>query len=209
MERAQAYPQEELGNAEIEVSLALAQEHDARARELDSLLACTWSEIGLLAMTVDRRREWELLKFRSFEAWLCDAFAKSRSYVFGALQAVKGLPELSAETLRDIPLSTAHVLRKLPKKMRADPEIIANAKTMTPKNFIAHIKTEAPNLHIDFVVGRKYRFTETQSTSIDAAIEMVQLLQGEQMSPEECLESVCIEYLVDHRIEYERRKKHS
>jgi hypothetical protein len=172
-----------------------ARTHDLKARELDRVLASTWVTLGMICLAVRDNKEFQLLGFRSFDAWLEDACPRSRSVVYAALGALAELKDIPAEDLKEIPHSTAHVLKKLPRVMRADPEIIQDAKRLTTKEFSRKVKRQAPDLHLEDFVTRQFHFSETQEQVIDQAIVVVRKEYGEDISEEMALELVCVEWL--------------
>lgn len=187
-----------------ETALEKAQLHDRRARELDVMLQSTWSELGLLALTVDENREWQLLGFHSFGSWLMAACPKSRSVVYAAMGALRELSDVPAADLAEISHSTAHTLKKLPKAMRAKREVLEAAKKLTTKEFVRKIKREAPELHLEEYVKREFSFSESQEEVIDHALELAGMVY-ELSDDESKLEVICTEWSVQTLAEQRRR----
>jgi adenylosuccinate lyase len=150
--------------------------------------------LGFICLAMRDNRYFAMLGFSSFDSWLENACPKSRSVVYAAMGALAELKDILPEDLKEIPHSTAHVLKKLPRVMRANPEIIRDAKRLTTKEFSRKVKREAPNLHLEDLVTRQFHFSETQEQVIDQAIAVVRK-EYEDISEEMALELICVEFL--------------
>jgi hypothetical protein len=185
----------------------LAWEHDSRVRELDRLWSSTWQELGQLAMTVRDNNEWKLITYRdeerlldlpytSFNSWLLNACPKSRSVVYAAIGALDELKDISPADLKQIRHSTAHVLKKLPRAMRAQPDVIADAKRMTTKEFVSKVKRERPDLHLEQFIPCEFRFTESQEKVIDKALAKAMEVY-ELPTRELAFEAICADWMLE------------
>jgi hypothetical protein len=196
MERAQAYPQEELGNAEIEVSLALAQEHDGRVREIERQITGAWSELAELAIQVRDNEEWRLLNFGSFNQWLASAAPRSRAMVYSAIGLLEELKDdISIADLREIGVGAAHILKKLPRTARTRPEVLVAAKSLPPRDLLAQVIQWHPEEHLEAITTIKFRFSVSQWVAIGEAIEEVMSqYDGQITTKEEAIEAIVAEW---------------
>lgn len=201
--------------------LALAALHDSRVRELEKQHVACWSEMAELSLVIRDNHEWEMLsrekpvicetcgavactEFHSFNAWLADAAPHSRSAMYMAMGLREELQDVPTKDLREIPLGSAKVLAKVPKSRRKDRETIKAAKKK-PREFVAHIQQTQPDLHIETVAPREFKFTGSQEQVIDGAIELVRLLMG-LGSDEECLEALCADFISENQELYAKMK---
>jgi hypothetical protein len=197
MERAQAYPQEELGNPEVEVSLALAQEHDGRVREIERQITGAWSELAELAIQVRDHEEWRLLNFGSFNQWLASAAPRSRAMVYSAIGLLEELKDdIPIEVLREVGIGNAHLLKVLPKGLRQHGAVLYAAKSLPPREFRNTVKTAAPDSHIESLSNQRFKFTDSQWDAIEEAIEeIMSQYDGAITTREEALEGICAEWM--------------
>lgn len=183
---------------EVEIELSgfeKAQAYDSRMRDLELQIQSTWHECGTIGLWMRNIKGWEMLGFHSFNAWLLDAAPRSRSVVYAAVNALEELKDVPAEELREIAHSTVHVLKKLPKDVRAKPEVRAAAKTLTTKEFTRKMKKENPNLHLEQFISREFRFTESQEEAIDHAIGKAKELY-DLPTDELAVEMICADWLL-------------
>ena len=210
--------------SEYELKRQLATEHDARMRELEAQQIATWSEQAEIATLVRQNREWELIEIEvenakkkkvrrlctSFNDWVCNACPKSRAHIYAAMGLLASLEDdIPKEDLREIPQTTAKVMKALPSKDRKDPAILKKAKTMQPREFVGEMQRERPDLHIEAHVPRKFHFEASQEGVIDAAIAMADILEAGHwldqplLPPEVCLEKICSSWMLDHQAQCE------
>jgi hypothetical protein len=196
MERAQAYPQEELENPEVEVSLALAQEHDGRVREIERQITGAWSELAELAIQVRDNEEWRLLNFGSFNQWLASAAPRSRAMVYSAIGLLEELKDVPIADLRQIGIGNAHILKKLPRASRTSRGVLEAAKALPPRQMLATVIESHPAELLENVCTQRFRFTVSQWKVIEAAIEeMISQYDGAMTTREEALEGICCEWV--------------
>lgn len=201
--------------------LALAALHDARVRELEKQHVACWSEMAELSLVIRDNQEWEMLvrekpvicetcgavactEFHSFNAWLLDAAPHSRSAMYMAMGLREELQDVPKEDLREIPLGSAKVLAKMPKKMREQPATIKAAKKQ-PREFVKHVQETAPELHIETSSPRAFALTASQERIVEGALQLVRLLMDLQ-TDEQCLEALCADFLAEHKDTYEKMK---
>jgi hypothetical protein len=195
MERAQAYPQEELGNAEIEVSLELARLHDFRVREIEKQITGAWSELAELAIQVRDNEEWRLLNFGSFNQWLASAAPRSRAMVYSAIGLLEELKDVPIEDLRQIGIGNAHILKKLPRASRTRSDVLEAAKTQPPRQLLSQVIQWHPDEHLEAITAIRFRFTVSQWVAIGEAIdEVMSQYDGQITTKEEALEAIVAEW---------------
>src|SRR5258708_16092683 len=132
-----------------------ATAYDFRMRELEKQTLSTWHDAGTIGLAMRNSEGWKLLGHHSFNAWLLSAAPKSRSVVYAALNALEELTDIPAEELQSIAHSTVHVLKKLPRDVRAKPEVRAAAKDLTTKEFPRKMKPDNPGLPLQNLINRK------------------------------------------------------
>lgn len=189
--------------------LHLARFRDNRVRELEKQHVATWSEMAELCTLVEQQGDWKILGFESYNRWLLDAAPVCRSSVYAAQGLVRELNEIPTEELRQIPPGNAKVLAAVPKSKRTK-SLVQAAKESRPAAFTKHVQEKHPELHIETMVPRKFKFEASQATIIDAAMLMANILEtGEvmeeiEMAPEALLEKICADYMERNRPLYEK-----
>ena len=151
-----------------------------------------WSEIARVCCQIEQDRDYVLLGFHSFGAWLIEAAPRSRSYIYLIMGRYKELaPDISDEELAQIPLESAGVLKQLSSKLRQNPEL-ASVAIKEPKKLRQFIKEKHPEQHIEQIVEKRLRFTASQWERVEAAYEAY-LLMDEGASLEVFFEWLCSE----------------
>jgi hypothetical protein len=178
----------------IKTPLEQAQEYDVEMRALEIKITSAWYAAGSIGLAMRNSNGWELLGHHSFNAWLMSAAPKSRSVVYAAVNALEELSDVPAEDLKEIAHSTVHVLKKLPKEVRSKPEVRKAAKDLTTKEFTRKMRADHPELHLEEVSKRAFRFSGTQNLVVDEALEAARLI-SDSPTDEEALLFVCIEWL--------------
>lgn len=140
---------------------------------------------------------WREGGFTSLHSWIISAMPCSRSWAYLALGVREDVKEMSDEDLKQMPLSNAEVLRKLPKNARTAKETIEAAQTLTPAEFLPRIATEQPDLALETKVKLRFTTTMSQADTIHRAIAKMQESQEVKISDVEALEYICIEYLLE------------
>ncbi len=137
-----------------------------------------WTEIAKVCIEVERDRDYELLGFPSWHAWLMAAAPKSRSYIYLVVGRYKELiPDIPDAELAQITLGSAGVLRQLSSKIRQHPEI-RKAATLKPSDLRQVLYKEFPDQHFEPVVEHRLRFTISQWGRIEAAFEAYRVLDS-------------------------------
>lgn len=151
-----------------------------------------WSEIARVCCQVESDKDYALLGFHSFGAWLIEAAPRSRSYIYLVMGRYKELaPDISDEDLARIPLASTGVLKQLSSKVRQNPKLKSVA-IKEPKELRKYIEENHPDQHIEGIVERKLRFTTSQWQRVEAVYEAY-LVADEGASLETFIEWLCSE----------------
>jgi hypothetical protein len=177
--------------AEQALAIQRAQNRDQFVREFERQWA-DWTEIAKCCIDIDLDRDWALLGFHSFEAWLVNAAPRSRSYLYLVIGRYKELSiDLPPEELAQISLGSAGVLRQLPSSMRRDPEVQRQARKQ-PKEFRESLRERHPGQHIETIVEVKLKFTASAWNVVSAAFDAYRLVD-ETASMADFVEWMCSE----------------
>lgn len=154
-----------------------AKARDLYVRDFDRQFA-DWAGIADCCLAVDRDRDWEILQFHSFHAWLLDAAPASRSYLYLVMGYYKKLIlDIPAEELAEIPLGSAGVLASMSSTVRRDPKIRKAAKKK-PGEFIREVQEMAPEQHVEGRHRVTLDFPLSAWTLIENAYQKFQELGG-------------------------------
>jgi hypothetical protein len=155
-----------------------AAARDSYVREFDRQFR-DWASIAECCISVERDRDWEVLGFHSFHAWLLDAAPASRSYLYLVMGRFKELiADIPQEELADIPLGSAGVLVQLSRSKRQDPQVRKAAKKR-PQEFIREVQETAPEEHVELRHRITLDFQESAWSVIEAKFEKYKVLEGE------------------------------
>ena len=132
-----------------------------------------WAEIAKACIDVERDKDYLVLGFNSWHAWLLDAAPMSRSYIYILVGRYKELaPDIPHEDLARMPASSAKVLQGVSSKVRQNPKLKSVAiKSRKAKEVQAYIRENHPDQHIEGTVERKLKFTTSQWDRIELAFE--------------------------------------
>ncbi len=168
-----------------------AQARDSFVRSFERQFA-DWSEIAKVCCQIEQERDYLLLGFHSFGAWLIAAAPRSRSYIYLVMGRYKELaPDISDADLARIPLESTEVLKQLSSNVRRNPEL-ASAAIKEPKDLRKHIQENHPDQHVELVVEKTIRFTASQWERVEAVYEAY-LLTDEGASLATFVEWLCSE----------------
>lgn len=134
-----------------------------------------WTEIAKVCIEIERDRDWEILGFHSWNAWLLDAAPRSRAYIYMAVGHYRELPDIP--DLHEIPITSARVLRQLSPAVRQMSNIRQAAKK-GPKELRQVLEKEYPMQHIEGIVEQRLRFTMSQWSKIESAFEAYKVLDA-------------------------------
>ncbi len=168
-----------------------AEARDSFVRSFERQFA-DWSEIARVCCQIEQERDYLLLGFHSFGAWLIEAAPRSRSYIYLVMGRYKELaPDISDEDLARIPLESTEVLKQLSSTIRRNPEL-ASVAIKEPKELRKHIQENHPDQHVELVVEKTIRFTASQWERVEAVYEAY-LLTDEGASLATFVEWLCSE----------------
>ena len=137
-----------------------------------------WTEIAKVCIEVERDRDFELLGFPSWNAWLLNAAPRSRAYIYLVVGRYKELiPDIPESELAEMPITSTTVLRQLSPAVRAMSNIRQVAKK-GPKELREVIQKEYPMQHIEGIVEQRLRFTTSQWSKIESAYEAYKVLDS-------------------------------
>jgi hypothetical protein len=168
-----------LGNIEIRETFGLSQlqkakRHDSFVREFDRQFA-DWTAVAKVCVEVEREREWEILGFDSFPAWLVSAAPKSRSYLYLVMGRYKELIADIPETeLAQIPLGSAGVLKQLSPAVRRNPRVQEAAKKK-PQELCEVLDKEFGEQHVEARVKKILWFPVSAWAIIESKYEAYKL----------------------------------
>jgi len=191
--------------ADIEIRPGACLSPKERAAARDSFVRAferqfaDWTEIAKVCIEVERDRDWELLGFHSWHAWLMAAAPRSRSYIYLVTNRYKELiPDIPELELADMPLGTAGIMaRRLSSAVRRDPKVRAAAK-QKPGKFIQAVREMHPEQHLEDVDERILKFTVSQAEKFDEAFEIYQR-EDESASPTDFVEGLIADYLEENQ----------
>ena len=200
-------PELEPGLSEIQQSrLDLAHTRTDRMRQLEKQSTGIWSEMAELAVLVDEQKDWELLGYRSFGAWMKENCPQSRSMVYMGMAAFKELQEIPVSELKQIPLGNAEILAQAPRSIRSTPKLLDAAKVQQPRDFRSTVIQSAPDSHLETIVRKRFKFTVSQLQTVDAALEMYGIINEDEAGEGTRLEAICAEFLQIHKQEWEAKR---
>jgi len=169
-----------------------ARKRDCFVREFDRQFS-DWSEIARVCIDVDKDRDWEILKFHSFDSWIMSAAPRSRSYLYLVIQLYRVLgQDISDEELAEMPLASATVLKSVSSKTRRDPKVRTAAKGKT-KELRQTIMDDHPDQLLESVVTVRLKFSLSAYKRIQDAYDLYVELIDPEASMETFLEFACSE----------------
>lgn len=134
-----------------------------------------WTAIAKCCIDIERDRDYELLGFASWHAWLLDAAPRSRSYIYLVVGRYKELiADIPEEELAQIPLGSAGVLRQLSSSARRLSKIRQAAQSK-PAEFRKVLDQEFPEQHLEPLVECRLRFKLSFWSLFEAAYEKYKL----------------------------------
>jgi len=153
-----------------------AQMRDRFVREFETQFS-DWSAIARVCVDVDKDKDWKVLGYRSWDAWLQSAAPRSRSFIYLVVSHYKALsPDISDEELAEMPLASATVLKGVSSKARRDPKVQKSAHGRT-KELRETIMREHPDQHLESVVTPKLKFSFSAWHKISDALEAYQMVE--------------------------------
>ena len=137
----------------------------------------------------------------SFDKWLRDTCPNSWGYCRDALRAVKELKAVPFEDLLQIKRCNLEQLKKVSSNVRILPEVVAAAKSMPEKAFVAKLNEDhAQHLEVKQPVVMA---SPSVSMIIDQAIEIATALEGCK-TREEALEAIAAYFVMGCQDNYQK-----
>ncbi len=168
-----------------------AEWRDACVREFEKQFT-DWVSIAKLCAEVERDKDYVLLGFASWNAWLLAAAPKSRSYIYLVVGRYKELSvDIPEEELAQIPLGSAGVLKQLSPSVRRQSKIRQLAK-QRPEKFVADLQVMEPMQHVEARVRKEVMFTASQWAVIEPKFEAF-VLTDEHATLADFIEFLCSE----------------
>jgi hypothetical protein len=184
---------------EIRTEFSLSPKERAAAR--DSFVRAferqfsDWTEIARVAIAVERDKDYLLLGFQSWHAWLLAAAPRSRSYIYLVVGRYKELsPDIPDEDLAEIPITATGVLKSLSPAVRKLSNIRQAAKG-TVQGLRQKIRQEHPDQHIEGLDARTLNFTESQAVIYDEMLAVYRVMNNHEASAEEAVEWIASQWL--------------
>jgi hypothetical protein len=168
-----------------------ADSRDSRVRAFERQWA-DWTEIAKVCIDVERDKDYLLLGYPTWNAWIMAAAPCSRSYLYLVVGRYKELSvDIPEEELAQIPLGSAGVLKKLPSKIRQKQEVRESAK-QRPEKFVADLQVMEPLQHLEAKIRKEVFFTASQWEIVAAKFEAY-LLTDEHGTLADFIEFLCSE----------------
>src|SRR5580765_227638 len=171
-----------------------AKARDSYARSFERQFR-DWCAIAECCLAIERDRDWEILGFSSFHAWIMDAAPASRRYIYLVMGIYKDLSvDIPQEELEKMPVGTGAVLHQQvkSKKLRRDPRVLEASK-QKPHDFAKAMQEIAPNQHVEGLVRKVVNFTASQWSVIEATFEKYQVMEDGSASFASFIEWMCSE----------------
>lgn len=182
-----------------------AQNRDAAVLMLWGNMTQNFYDIGEHAEMVYRKELFKFLKdadgipFETGDDWLVARIPeKGRSTVYRARKYFRELADIPREERRKIKQCNAPILGQLSDEHKRDPKWVERAQTMPEKEFVAKVKEELPEQHIETKAPMKLSPSESQRSVLDKGIDVAQWIQKALEGPvdrEHCLEFIMTVFL--------------
>jgi hypothetical protein len=171
-----------------------AKARDCYVRDFERQFS-DWASIAKCCIEVERDKDYLLLGFPSWHAWLLSAAPKSRSYIYLVVGRYKELiADIPEQELAQIPLGSAGVLKQLSPAVRRESKIRQAAKGK-PSELRQAVKESFPEQHIEGLDSRMLNFTESQAAVYDEMLACHRAMNNPETSAEEIVEMLCADWL--------------
>ncbi len=186
-----ALPDPEAAEALSQRMAMLDQVHRAHER--------SFYERGVIALEFERRQLWRHLvspetgdPFPSLTAWIHSGALGGSRWTFKAKEILTKLADVPVKQLSGIPTGTLYELVGMSTSVRNDPHVLAAARALPTKVFVAKMAREQPGQHI------------SPKSKLEKALEMCQALESCSRKKAEELVGEC--YIAEHAAAYEETK---
>jgi hypothetical protein len=171
-----------------------AEARDSMVREFERQWA-DWTSIARVCIDVERDKDYLLLGFPTWNAWILERCPKSRSYIYLVVGRYKELSvDIPEEELAQIPLGSAGILKQLSPAVRRESKIRQAARSK-PEEFRQTLKQSHPEQHVEGLDLRTLKFTESQAAVFDEMLQCHRDMNNPETPAEEIVEMLCAEWL--------------
>ena len=177
-------------------------------RGLDGVEKQVFALRGMAMLIVEERElyRWVLDEevgdyYVSFDRWMKQELPTSWGYCRDALRAVKELKDMPFEDLLQIKRANLEQLKKVSSSVRILPEVVAAAKSLPEKSFVAKLNAEH-NQHLE--TSQPVVMASTgDCEELETAIALAIAVEG-CTSRAEAIRAVSISYIQDHQGQVEQ-----
>jgi len=177
-------------------------------RGLDGVEKQVFALRGMAMLIVEERElyRWVLDEevgdyYTSFDRWMKQELPTSWGYCRDALRAVKELKDMPFEDLLQIKRANLEQLKKVSSSVRILPEVVAAAKSLPEKSFVAkmneehdqHLETKQPVVMA----------TRDDCEEFETAIALAIAIEG-CTTRAEAIRAVSVSYIQDHQVQVEQ-----
>mgnify|MGYP001563698237 CR=1 FL=1 len=180
-------------------AIAEAEMHDEAVVECWKNMTQNFYDIGEHAEAVYKKELFRLLEdengrpFESGDDWLAARIPeKGRSTVYRARKYARELAIIPREERRKVKQCNAPILGQLSDEHKKDKNWVRAAQTLPEKEFVAKVKEELPEQHVDTASPMKLRPSESQRDALERGIAIAQWIQKTLEGPVD--REHCIEY---------------
>lgn len=177
----------------------LFRELDARAKEIEQQFKSTWVELADICISMRDGGYWMEGGYSSYNSWLVSSCPCSRSWAYLAVGAREELKDISDVDLRQIPLGSAQILKRLPRATRAKKTVLEAAQGMPPREFIGIAIHESPESHLEKTVRLEWAFTQSQAKSVTAFFDAWRRVHESSGSDADVLEELMADWMLEHQ----------
>ena len=136
-----------------------------------------WADIARVCMDFRRDKDYLILGYKSYDAWLNVRAPRSSSFIRRAVDHYKTLsPDIPDEQLSEMSLASATLLKGVSPNVRRDPKVQKAAQGKT-KELRQTIMTTHPEQHLENVVKPRLKFSFSAWNKIQDAYEAYQMVE--------------------------------
>jgi hypothetical protein len=176
---------------------------EAADESIESLTRQVYALRGAAMLIAEKKRIWEFFideevgkPFRSLDRWNKVTFPKSWRYNREALATITKLPDVQIDQLASMPRCNMLTLTQTSTSVRALPEVIEAAQTLSEDEFADKL-TKEHGQHLESRVTLKFTYPQGDAETVKQALRMVgKLIDVEDMSGQ--LLALAIDYIQEH-----------
>jgi hypothetical protein len=181
---------------------------DGRARSIERTTRRSFIELGMICKEMNDRALYAKLShpetgvpFHSWNDWAMSALQVSRASAYAALDVIEALPHILIAELMEITRVNLMRLANLSTKVRENPKTIQAAKELNEEAFIAWLRVNFPDQHVEPKRQLLATPTESAATAMEECFDVVKWAY-DVTSRNDVLENLCA-YFMDGRCEKE------